>query len=221
MKSINKLFKIFVILFLGALLNSCRAGNIYAFQGGKSIHKSFKVEKGQKLQIKLNTGGSITITGWDKDEVEVDAAINGKDQDNCQVEVDQSSSGIEIRSKYNDEFGSHSGNSHYEIKVPNKFNLNLNTMGGGIEISGVEGKITGKTMGGRIELSNLKGFVELSTMGGGISLTDSEVDGKLSTMGGNVLIENVKGDVDGSTMGGRVTMRNVTHKSTHSSDDED
>ena len=214
----DNLFKIFIAILFASLISLCRAGNIYAFQGGKEIHKSFKVEKGQKLLMELSSGGSISITGWDKDEVVVDVAIKGRDQDNCLVNFDQSSAGIEIHSKYKNESGSHSGSTHFEIKVPNKFNLKLHTMGGGIDIRDVEGKFTGRTMGGRIDLSSLKGYVELSTMGGEISLTDSEVDGKLSTMGGNVLIENVKGDVDGSTMGGKVTMKNVTQKSNHSSD---
>ncbi len=169
----------------------------------------------------MNTGGSVSITGWDKNEVVVDASINGQDKDNCRVEVNQPSSGIEIRSTYKDEFGSHNGRSHYEIKVPKKFNIMLQTMGGGIEISEVEGKMTGRTMGGRIDLSNLKGYVEFSTMGGGISLTDSEIDGKLSTMGGNVLIENVKGNISGSTMGGKVISRNVDQVSDQTSENNE
>ena len=220
-KTVINLFTIFVVVVSSTFIRSYSNGTVYAFSNGKDIHKNFKVEKGKKLLMNLKTGGSISITGWNKDEVEVDASINGRDWEECQVNFAQTSSGIEITSKYKHNYDSHSGNARFEIKVPNKFNLKLETMGGKIEVQNVDGDLNGHTMGGKINLSNLKGQIEFSTMGGSVSLTDSNVNGKLSTMGGNVLIENVKGDVSGSTMGGKVISRNVTQVSNQSSENNE
>ena len=77
--------------------------------------------------------------------------------------------------------------------------IDLDSMGGGLEIDGVDGKFTGKTMGGGITLTDVRGEARLKTMGGQIHLSDSELDGYLETMGGQVLFENVIGDVKGKT----------------------
>jgi DUF4097 and DUF4098 domain-containing protein YvlB len=103
------------------------------------------------------------------------------------------------------------------INVPSRYDLDIETMGGDIEISGVEGDLQGETMGGDLRLSELKGDVEFETMGGDISLTDSEVDGDVETMGGEVTVTNVTGDVDGSSMGGNVVYKDVTRRNGESS----
>jgi DUF4097 and DUF4098 domain-containing protein YvlB len=93
------------------------------------------------------------------------------------------------------------------VFVPEKCNLELETMGGDMTVDNVEGTIEGRTMGGELDLSNLKGKVELTTMGGDIRLENSELDGELKTMGGEVRFQDVTGEVKGSTMGGDVTYR--------------
>ena len=78
-----------------------------------------------------------------------------------------------------------------EIRVPSRFDVALDSMGGGLEIDGVKGAFTGETKGGEI------------------SVTDSTLNGSVHTMGGRVTIENVLGDLKGSSMGGDVRYKNV------------
>lgn len=232
----NKIFSmvscVFLLLFFGAFPIACHAqnagqdsdadtdSNSTVISGSHEVHKNFNVEKGQRLSIDLKTGGSISITAWEKNEVNVDATLDGNDWEDVLVKFEKNSSGVEIYSKYKYHHDNENGNSHFDIKVPVKFDVDINTMGGELVIDGVDGKITGKTMGGGLTLSQLKGYLDLSTMGGNISLTGSEVDGKVHTMGGEVNFENVTGDVKGSSMGGKVTMKNVTRKDSKSTGDE-
>ncbi|MGD1005714.1 MAG: hypothetical protein ABR980_00590 [Ignavibacteriaceae bacterium] len=188
--------------------------------GSQETHKSFAVEKGQKLSIDLKSGGSISITGWEKNEVNVDAVFGGRDRDDIMLEIEKNSSGVEINSKYKHHHDNENSKAQFDIKVPVKFDVEINTMGGALAIDGVDGKISGQTMGGGLTLSKLKGYLDLSTMGGNISLIGSDVDGNVHTMGGNVDFENVTGDVKGSSMGGKVTMKNVTRKNGESKGDE-
>ncbi len=167
--------------------------------------KEFKVKTGQKLTVELKMGGSIKITGWNKNFVSVD------NEDENNFDIKQTGNGIDIHSNL---FGgsNHHGKVVLEVKVPSKFDLDLHTTGGSITINNVDGEMRGRTMGGDLDLSGLKGNLELSTMGGKINLSDSHVDGKVSTMGGKVDIENVVGNVKGSSMGGNVIMKNVTRR---------
>jgi hypothetical protein len=229
---INKLFgKIFYLLIAFSFLMlpiACHAQNYDAemdsdstlISGSQEIHKNFTVKKGEKLDINLKTGGSISITSWDKDEVNVEGTFGGNKWKDIVVKLEKTESGVEIHSGYKHHNNNENGRAHFDIKVPSKFDIDLYTMGGGIDIDGVEGKISGQTMGGELKLSHLKGELELTTMGGNITLTDSDVDGKVHTMGGKVDFENVTGDVKGSSMGGKVTMKNVKRTTGDSVRDE-
>lgn len=175
--------------------------------------KEFKVSMGKKLEMELKTGGSINIVGWDKEVVAVEVYLEGRDADDCKVEFDQSASGVRVYSYYTGWRNNHSSSLRFVIKVPKRFDLKFDSMGGGITIDGVEGTMTGKTKGGELNLTNLKGELNLKTMGGSITLTKSEVDGEVKTNGGKVLLQDVTGNVKGHSMGGAVTYSNVTDRS--------
>lgn len=183
--------------------------------------RSFRVSSGKKLVIDLKTGGSVEIRGWDQDEVSIQADRNGDDLQNYEVEISEVSEGVRIHSHHvGPNRRTYSSNLELKIKVPRRFDVSIETMGGGVTIEGVEGEFTGKTMGGALNLSNVKGTARLTTMGGNITLKSSELDGSLKTMGGRVLFEDVTGDVKGSSMGGNVVYKNVTNRSGKSTGDE-
>lgn len=175
---------------------------------GGEIKKVFKAESGGELEVDIKIGGSITVTGWDENSVEVLARFRGNELDEyIWLEIDETSNGVSVSA--GSDGHSRSSKLEFKIKVPKKYDIELNTMGGGLYVSNLEGDLEGETMGGGIELNKLKGEVDFSTMGGSIELSDSEVDGKVSTMGGKVSFENIIGDVSGSSMGGDVIYRNV------------
>jgi hypothetical protein len=174
----------------------------------EKIQKSFNVSPGQKVSFKLRTGGSIQIAGGDQSTLALEYDVKGRDAEAVRVETKQTSQGVEISSKF---ATGHNGSSglHFTVKTPRKFDIEIDTMGGAITISDIEGHIKGKTMGGALSLTGLKGEVNLTTMGGSITLTKSNVAGSLHTMGGKVRFEDVTGDVKGSSMGGDVVYKNV------------
>jgi len=180
--------------------------------------RTFQVGEGGSLDINLETGGSVEVEGSTINEVKVDWKIEGRDADNVQVSVDRSGERVRIVSKYIENRRRNSSSVRLRILIPNRFNLDIETKGGNINIANVEGKIDGETMGGNLVMLKLRGELKLSTMGGNISLTDSDVDGKVSTMGGNITVNSVAGDVDVSTMGGNVNLDNVVQRGDHSID---
>ena len=183
--------------------------------------RSFRVASGKRLVIDLKTGGSVVIRGWDQDEVTIQADRNGDSLQNYEVEISEVSEGVRIHSHHvGPKRNTYSSNLELEIRVPRRFDLSIETMGGGVTIEGVEGEFIGKTMGGALDLANVKGTARLTTMGGNITLKNSDLDGSLKTMGGRVLFEDVTGDVKGSSMGGNVVYKNVTNRSGKSTGDE-
>ncbi|MDZ7764242.1 MAG: hypothetical protein U5K00_07410 [Melioribacteraceae bacterium] len=182
---------------------------VITIAGMPQVDKQFEVKPGQKLVVDIECGSDIIIEGWEKNIVDVNVDITGRDAASVVVDVEETSYGVSVKAE-SKKSNNNSTSGKINIKVPNKFDVNLKTMGGELNVANVEGDLSGSTMGGSLNLKKLKGQLKFSTMGGSIELIDSEVDGKVSTMGGSVLVENVIGDVDASTMGGTVTQRNVT-----------
>jgi len=191
------------ILFISLLFI---AGALYAGE----IKKEYNASPGGLLETDIKTGGSIEVTGWNEDKVQVIVNFRGSKLDeDINLQIEESSKGVSINV-----FAYNNSNSDLEfvVKVPQKYDLDLKTMGGEIQITNVQGELEGETMGGNIDLSELKGEAKFKTMGGNIDLSESDVDGKVSTMGGNIMFRDVIGDMDGSTMGGNVTYKNKSRK---------
>ncbi len=182
--------------------------------------KEFKVKFGQTLTIEMKTGGDIQIEGWEKELLKADVKVTGEDADNVEINFEETSSGIKITSECNKKKRNCDCNVKAKVMVPNKFNVDFETMGGDVKIQKVEGEIDGTTMGGDITFKDLKGNLAITTMGGDIDLTDSEVDGNIKTMGGDILVENVVGDVNAKSRGGDIRQKNVKRKSGSSTGDE-
>ena len=173
----------------------------------QDLNRTFQASPDGKLVLDLETGGDIVIRGWSRNEVSFKVQITGRDADQVTVEFDQSSRAIEAFSEYTTRRAR--ADVNMEINVPARFNLDVSTTGGDLDISGITGRVEGSSMGGDLTLSQLGGQLDLSTMGGDIELSDSEVDGSLHTMGGDVTISNVNGNINGTTMGGDVVYDNV------------
>jgi hypothetical protein len=170
------------------------------------VQREFQVEPGKQLRLDLKTGADIRIEGWDKPVFRIDGSLTG-DSDNFDVRIEQTTTGIEVRTRYIGNRRHYDSNGEFDIRVPSRFNVDIDSMGGSVIIRNVEGEFDGSTMGGSLDLSGLKGRISLSTMGGDVTLTKSHLDGQVSTMGGEVLLEEISGTVKGSSMGGKVVQK--------------
>jgi len=202
------LMKRIMVVAMAALMVAMLPSLALADRDVRKIERSFDLKKGGNLDIDIKLGGDIIIEGWDRDEVSVKVLISGAHRDDIEVDFDETRSGLEISARA-DRHRDIRANCDLYIKVPEKFDIEFETLGGDVSIKGVEGEISGQTMGGDVDCEGLSGNLAITTMGGDISVIDSEVDGKVKTMGGDVDIRNVKGDLKGSTMGGDVTYADV------------
>jgi DUF4097 and DUF4098 domain-containing protein YvlB len=169
--------------------------------------RDFRVAAGGKLTLDLDTGGSVKITGTGGSSVSVTYKVSCSPD--CQVSFDQSGNDVRVESKFLSAARNQNADGDFEIRVPSRFDVALDSMGGSLEIDGVTGAFTGETKGGEITLRSVEGEAKLRTMGGEIHVTEAKLDGSVTTMGGEVTIENVEGDLKGSSMGGNVRYKNV------------
>lgn len=180
----------------------------------QNVDRTVTAKPGGLLTMNIETGGDIEIRGWDRDEVHVVAEFDSRDADRIDFQVSETSRGVAVRSEYRTRRNRSGSDVQVVVRVPSTYDLDVETMGGDLLVTGISGRLEGSSMGGDLELSALNGIVQMSTMGGDVSLSDSEVDGKVSTMGGDVDLRNVTGTVNGSTMGGDISYNNVRSPNT-------
>jgi len=117
---------------------------------------------------------------------------------------------------------------NFDIKVPARFNVDVETRGGSVTVERLEGELravtaagsirTGsiggatrvETAGGNIEVENIGGRLEARTAGGHIRIGDVQGDAVLETSGGKILTGRVAGALRAGTAGGDIVVGGAT-----------
>jgi hypothetical protein len=155
-----------------------------------------KVAPGQLLEINLESGASLRIVGWDRNEVSVETSDAEADCPDAVISLDHATHGARLESFYPPETGdNHECSLALDVRVPRRFDIRLRSAGGDVTITGLRGSYEGHTGGGSLALTGLKGQARLRTGGGEILVRDSDLDGRLNTGGGGVHFDNVRGGI--------------------------
>jgi DUF4097 and DUF4098 domain-containing protein YvlB len=114
-----------------------------------------------------NLYGDVRITGWDRDEVQVEAVKSGPGRlEEARIVVDSSSGRVSIRTHYAGA-GEQPANVEYRINVPRKASLkNVKLGNGGLSLHGLAGAVKASAVNGDIKAERLEGQTELSTVNG-------------------------------------------------------
>jgi Toastrack DUF4097 len=102
----------------------------------------------------------------------------------------------------------------YFLTVPVGSDLDLKTVNGGVEVTGVKGALTATTTNGGVKGFGLSGPVEASTTNGGVELDFASVsaDVKLETVNGGVRVmlpESAKADILARCVNGGIGVDNL------------
>lgn len=82
---------------------------------------------------------------------------------------------------------------HIRLTVPKKFEARLETAGGNIEATGLEGGIEAKTSGGDLTFTYIHGLVDGQSSGGNIRVTGGTEKLQVRTSGGDISLKDYKG----------------------------
>ena len=95
----------------------------------------------------------------------------------------------------------------FVINIPRDTELvKIETGGGGVETSGVAGRVEIESGGGQLRVNDVGGSVNAETGGDSIDVGTVGGDLKLETGGGNISIGSVKGKIEAETGGGNVVV---------------
>ena len=165
---------------------------------------STPVKAGGTLDLDLKTGGGVTITSWDRNDVLVRARLSGRDWRDTRVTLQPLDGDARLASNFATRSNNQSTSHHFEIQMPRNFNVRIRSAGGSISLTDVSGRFTGNTGGGEITIRKANGDVDLRTGGGEIRVEDSNLSGTVATGGGLVRIMRVNGSLNGHSGSGPV-----------------
>jgi hypothetical protein len=182
------------------------------------FEKTLPLAAGGELLVET-AGGSVTVTGGaaegahivvtaerDREEVEERYTFDFSSQDG-QARVINRRRGSGFGHWF--DWGRGMG-LHFEIQVPRSTRVDLQSSGGGIRVSDLQGAARLRSSGGAVGAFDLVGAVDASSSGGGVEVRRVQGDLRLGSSGGRVTAEQITGDVSAESSGGGVEVSAVT-----------
>jgi len=217
-------------IFFVTMFIVCAAASSFASTATKDFEKVYDFSPGGDVIVRAVNGG-IEVSSWSQDKVEIVSEVkvragNRREAENLlqevEIVVDYDSDRIRVEADYpknlgrngffNWVFGSNADVwVRYWIKVPEKTNIDLKSVNGGIGAENVEGSAELRTTNGGIEGSEMKGTVSVQTTNGSVRVkVDSFSDNDemtIRTVNGSVrlaLPSDVSADLEASTVNGSI-----------------
>jgi len=200
---------------------TCRDNNWYndKLVGNCEIREQTLALSGGTISIDGKQNGGVSVKGWDQNQVLVRARV----QTGAPTEAEAAALARQIRIEVSGAkiFASGPENRRdnhwdvsYEIFVPRRADLSVETQNGGIAIADVNGRIDFNAVNGGVVLKRVGGAVHGSTLNGGlvVELTGDRWEGEsldVSTTNGGVIMsvpENYSAHLQTGTVNGGVTV---------------
>ncbi|HZB45412.1 MAG TPA: DUF4097 family beta strand repeat-containing protein [Pyrinomonadaceae bacterium] len=197
-------------LLLAALLLPQAAGAGRAQTGEDALltateefHQTYPLAAGGRVSLS-NINGRVKITGWDRDEVKVDAVKRARTQEalrDARIRVEAGAASVHVETEYDgrhwergegDRRTYHAARVDYTLTVPRGARvqdvsvvngpLDIENLTGPVEASSVNGGVTARGLAGRVDLSVVNGQLEaaLDSLGGENNVSLSAVNGQLN-----------------------------------------
>jgi DUF4097 and DUF4098 domain-containing protein YvlB len=201
-----------------ALIAMILAPSAQALSGNnvtEEFHKTVSLNGNGRVSLE-NVNGNVEITGWDKNEVQIDAVKSARDQerlDEATIEVEGSGDAVRIRTHYPEGRNNNNPASvHYTVHVPAGAQLDkVSLVNGSLEVAQVNGEVNATLVNGKLKAHDLAGRAKLSTVNGSSDVeyrtlaNVSEV--KISAVNGNInliLPASPNATVSASTISGNI-----------------
>jgi DUF4097 and DUF4098 domain-containing protein YvlB len=198
---------------------SCRDDNWYngRMVGNCEIREQTLAPSGGTIGIDGRLHGGVSVKGWDQNQVLVRARVQtgaptAEEARALGQQIRIETSGTKIFASGPESRNNYHWDVSYEVFVPRRADLSVETHNGGISIQGVNGKIDFRAINGGVVLKRIGGAVRGNTLNGGlvIELTGDHWDGEtldVNTTNGGVVMsvpENYSANLQTGTVNGGV-----------------
>src|SRR2546421_3184010 len=154
----------------------------------EEFHQTYPIAADGRVSLG-NINGAVHVTGWDRNEVKVDAvktAYTRERLDEAKIDVRSDADSIRIETEYparSQTFTDGEGRQNnpatveYTLTVPRNARLDsIELINGNLDIEGVAGDVKASSINGRLSARGLTGATKLSTINGSLEAAFDHLD---------------------------------------------
>ncbi len=169
---------------------------------GKSIEERRTANPQGEVEI-FNLSGSVEVSGWDHNEVEVSGTV-GSGVDRVEVSGDGNRTSVRVitrSSHWNSD-----GDAHLIVHVPSRSTVLATLVSSDFKVAGVAGDLNVQTVNGSLK-GEAGGNVHGSTVSGEVRMTARTAKNiEIKTISGDIQLTGGGGEVEVTTVSGNATL---------------
>jgi len=164
-----------------------------------------------------NINGDVEISGWNKNELQIDAVKTARDQqrlDEARIDVNASPNSVEISTHYPSHLVNNDPASvHYTLHVPQNARIDkVDLVNGSLTVQKLTGEVIANLVNGKVHASDLAGEADLATVNGSLEANYTSLNNvreiQLKSVNGSVdllLPQSPNAEVSASTVNGGIS----------------
>jgi len=160
--------------------------------------QSVDVTRGTRFRLE-SLYGAVTVRGWDKDVVRVQARHAANDR----VQVRRGRSVVSVTDESD---RGPSGRIDYDIDLPRWMPVSIELTFDSITIDGVESDVAVETVRGQVSIKGGRGTVRAESVEGHVIVEGAKARVEASSVNDFIRIDGVTGEVSAETTNGAITM---------------
>jgi len=165
----------------------------------------FPVQGATSLEVE-SPGGRIVVTGWDRNEVRIQAEHSHR----TYVDIRRRGDRITVEG---DARRGPASIVDFTISVPRTMSVSLDGMYTDLTVDGVQGDVTAETLQGDVTVTGGAGEVKASATTGKVLVQGARGRIDTETAAGDIRLVDVSGEVVGESAGGSIIFENAHPKS--------
>ena len=189
-------------------LTSCIVGVGDWERYNKDFHLSYPLKEGGRLSVET-FNGSVEISGWDQDTVDISGTKYGPSQeeaDNLRVDIENQPDFVSIRVPRPTDHRNNQG-ARMVIKIPRKTQLErIVTSNSSIQTDDGVGPTHLRTSNGSIRVVDLHGELEAETSNSSVEVERVDGNVRLHSSNGHIRAERVNGSIEASTSNSKISI---------------
>lgn len=200
-----------IALAAAAVCAGLVAGDV---RGQRTETRTERLAYGSKIWVK-NRNGAISVTGWDREEVQLTAVIRDSSKRKVDLVVQRVGPDLDIEARFQQpmvlfSFGlAPAPRCELSLSVPRRILGHYRTTNGKVSVASLDGYVRCETTNGDIKLEQIKGEVLAETCNGSLDANNLRARIKGGTTNGHITLEDVDGGVELETTNGGIYARNL------------
>jgi DUF4097 and DUF4098 domain-containing protein YvlB len=178
------------------------------------VECSLLVREGGRLMVRVDAG-AVSVKPGPADHMECQVRLRAQTRDEAKARRQFEAYELSVRPlegggaylsgrSPRDHRNSTQLGAEFQISVPVRFNVDVETKGGGINVEKLDGELVAVTAGGGIRTGDVAGATRVETAGGSINLGNIGARLEARTAGGGIRVGDVRGDATLETSGGEI-----------------